>query len=428
METPSITQYLFLIVLIACSAFCSATETAFSTVNTMRLKNLIEEGNPKAARTLNIAENYDRFLTTILVGNNIVNIGASSLGTVMATLIFGPVYGPVMSTLIITILVLTFGEILPKSYAKEHSETLALRFTDIVAIMIKALTPVVSIFLAIKRLSMSKEKNSQPYVTENELKYIIETIEEEGVLEEQESDLVQSALDFDEITAQEIITPRVDLTAVSIHDSIEEITEVVMEGRYSRIPVYDRTIDNIVGILYVREFLMKLASGKEIVLKELLHECPFIHKTMRISALLNELKRSKTHLAVVTDDYGGTMGIITMEDILEELVGEIWDESDEVEHSFVRKGDNVFEVSGDLNFEDMLDMLDISSRNFESDYSTVSGWALEMLEHIPQAGESFTHEQLKVTVLEVEDQRILRLLVERLPLESDEENTESETE
>jgi len=421
LEMPSITQYIFLIVLIACSAFCSATETAFSTVNTMRLKNLIEEGNPKAARTLRIAEDFDRFLTTVLVGNNIVNIGASSLATVMATMIFGPSYGPVMSTVIMTILVLIFGEILPKSYAKENSEKLALRFTGIMYFLMKILTPVVNVFLFIKRLTMSGSKESQPYVTENELKYIIETIEEEGVLEEQESELVQSALDFDEITAQEIITPRVDLTAVSIHDTIEEITEVVMEGRYSRIPVYDKTIDNIIGILYVREFLMKLASGKKIDIRSLLHECPFVHKTMKISSLLNELKRTKTHLAVVTDDYGGTMGIITMEDILEELVGEIWDESDEVEQSFVRKEENVFEVSGDLNIYDMLSMMDLSENLLDSDYSTVSGWALEELEHIPQEGESFVSKGLKVTVLEVEDQRILRLLVEQLP-EDEEEN------
>lgn len=422
MEMPSITQYLFLVILIACSAFCSATETAFSTVNTIRLKNLIEEGHPKAARTLGITENYDRFLTTVLVGNNIVNIGASSLATVMATMLFGPTYGPVMSTVIMTILVLIFGEILPKSYAKENSEQLALRFTSIVYLMMKLLTPVVNIFLFIKRLTVSGSKEAQPYVTENELKYIIETIEEEGVLEEQESELVQRSLDFDDITAQEIITPRVDMTAVSVHDSLEEITAVVMEGIYSRIPVYDKTIDNIIGILFVREYLMKLASGKEIVIRDMLHECPFVHKTMKISSLLNELKRTKTHMAVVTDDYGGTMGIITMEDILEELVGEIWDESDEVEHSFVRKDDNTFEVSGDLNIYDMLGLLDLNENLLDSDYSTVSGWALEELEHIPQEGENFVSKGLKVTVLKVEDQRILRLLVELLPEEDEEDD------
>lgn len=416
MDTPSMMQYVFLVLLLIGSAFCSASETAFSTVNPMRLKNLIEEGNAKAARTLKISEDYDHFLTTVLVGNNIVNIATSSLGTVMASMMFGTTYGPVISTVVITILVLIFGEILPKSYAKEHSEQLALRFTGIIYYMMKIFKPVVMVFLAIKRLTLSnKNQAAQPYVTENELKYIIETIEEEGVLEEQESDLVQSALDFDEITAQEIITPRVDLTAVSIHDPIDEITKVVMEGRFSRIPAYDKTIDNIVGVIYVREYLTQLAAGKEIVIQDLLHECPFVHKTMKISAMLNELKRSKTHMAVVTDDYGGTMGIVTMEDILEELVGEIWDESDQVENSYQRKDENTYEVCGDMNIEDMFDLLDVSCKNLESDYTTVGGWSLEMLGHIPEAGESFEYENLKVTVLLMEDQRVLRLLVEKIP-------------
>lgn len=426
MESPSWLQIVSVIFLLAGSAFCSASETALSTVSTIRLKNLVEDGNEKAKRALTIAEDYDKFLTTILVGNNIVNIASASLATVIATNLVGAAYGPVVSTIAMTIIVLIFGEILPKSYAKANSEKVALLFSGVISFLIKLLKPIVWVFLQIKKLTLSKEPaEAQPYVTENELKYIIETIEGEGVLEKQESDLVQSALDFDEITAQEILTPRVDLTAINISDTPEEVYETVSEGHYSRIPVYEKSIDSIIGILYVREYLLALSAGKQPELRSLLHECPFVHKTMKISLLLNELKRSKTHLAVVTDDYGGTMGIVTMEDILEELVGDIWDESDEVENNFVEKADNLFEVSGDMNIYDMFEDLDMNPKNFESEYSTVGGWVLETLEHLPETGEAFTFENLTITVLEVEDQRIQRVLVKReSPSPQDEESEE----
>ena len=419
MESPSWLQIVSVIFLLVGSAFCSASETALSSVSTIRLKNLVEDGNEKARRALTIAEDYDKFLTTILVGNNIVNIASASLATVIATNLVGAAYGPLVSTIAMTIIVLIFGEILPKSYAKANSEKVALLFSGVISFLIKLLKPIVWVFLQIKKLTLSKDPGeAQPYVTENELKYIIETIEGEGVLEKQESDLVQSALDFDEITAQEILTPRVDLTAINISDTPEDVYETVSEGHYSRIPVYEKSIDSIIGILYVREYLLALSSGKQPELRSLLHECPFVHKTMKISLLLNELKRSKTHLAVVTDDYGGTMGIVTMEDILEELVGDIWDESDEVENNFVEKADNLFEVSGDMNIYDMFENLDMNLKNFEAEYSTVGGWVLETLEHLPETGEAFTFENLTITVLEVEDQRIQRVLVKRDPLPS----------
>ena len=428
LESPSWLQIVSVILLIVGSSFCSASETAWSTVNTMRLKNLIEDGNEKAKRALSIAEDYDGFLTTILVGNNIVNIASASLATVIATNLVGEAYGPLVSTIVTTIIVLIFGEILPKSYAKANSEKLTLQFSGVISFLMKFLKPIVWVFLQIKKLTVkgNDSSESQPYVTENELKYIIETIEGEGVLEKQESDLVQSALDFDDITAQEILTPRVDLTAINISDTPEEVYETVSEGHYSRIPVYEKNIDNIIGILYVREYLLALSAGQQPELRNLLHECPFVHKTMKISFLLNELKRSKTHLAVVTDDYGGTMGIVTMEDILEELVGDIWDESDEVEIPFLKKSEDTFEVSGDVNIYDMFNYLEMNPKNFESEYNTLSGWAMEALGHLPEPGENFVFENLTITVLEVEDQRIQRLLVKREPLPSQEEEKAEE--
>ena len=259
--------------------------------------------------------------------------------------------------------------------------------------------------------------DNSPSVTEQELKVIIETIEGEGVLEEQESDLVQSALEFDEIDAQEVITPRVDMIAVDIDDPIEETIKTVMESRYTRIPVYQGSTDNIIGILQARDLLESIIRGGEIDLRRLLSDPLFVHKTKKISTLLSDFKRNKVHIAVVTDDYGGTMGIVTMEDLLEELVGDIWDEDEEEVQELVQVGENRYEVTGDMNVYEMFEQLGVDDRSFDSDYNTISGWAMEMLEHIPEVGESFTYKNLTITVLEQENQRIIKLLVEVTPEE-----------
>lgn len=416
-------SYLFLLILLTLSAFFSASETAFSSLNKIRLKNYADEGNRKAKRALRIAENFDKMLSTILVGNNVVNMASASLATVLATAVFGA-SGAAIATAAITVLVLIFGEILPKSLAKENSESVAMAFGGLLSMLMKLLTPVVFVFVKIKELSMRliHHGKNQPSVTEEELKYIVDSIEQEGVLEEQESDLVRSALEFDEIMVQEILTPRVDLTAINVDTSLQEALKVVLDAHFSRIPVYRGTIDNIIGVLQVRDLLKAVVTGEETRLSHLVTDCIYIHKTMRISKLLTELKSKKMHLAVVTDDYGGTMGIVTMEDVLEQLVGDIWDESDEVVDDLVKTGDDTYLVSGDMNVFSLLEDLEIDDRDFDSDYNTVGGWAMEMLGHIPQPGEQYTYRNLTVTVMVVEEQRIISLRVQKLP--SADEETE----
>ncbi|MGI5967509.1 MULTISPECIES: hemolysin family protein [Anaerotruncus] len=423
MDSTSGILYIALMVLLCFSAFFSASETAYSSLNKIRMKNYAQEGNKKAQRALKVADDFDRLLSTILVGNNVVNMTCASVATVLATSLFGA-SGAAIATAVMTVLVLIFGEILPKTLAKENSESIAMKTGGLLWFFIRLLTPVVFIFVKIKEfaLRMLKGTDAQPSVTEEELKYIVESIEQEGVLEESESELVQSALEFDEISVQEILTPRVDLVTIDVEDPLEEALRTVLEAHFSRIPVYRGTVDNIIGVLQVRDLLKAVVTGEETRVAHLLTDCVYVHKTMKISALLAELKAKKLHLAVVTDDYGGTMGIVTMEDVLEQLVGDIWDESDEVVPDLVKTGDNTYVVSGDMNVFSLLEDLDEDARDFDSDYNTVGGWAMEMLGHIPEVGEKYQYKDLVITILVVEEQRILSLRVERIPTLQDMEN------
>jgi putative hemolysin len=407
--------YLALILLLAFSAFFSASEMAFSALNKIRLRNYAEEGNHSAKRALHISEQFDRALSTILVGNNVVNMASASIATVLATDLLGP-SGAAIAAGVMTVLVLIFGEILPKTVAKENSEQIALGVSGLLLLLMKLLRPIVFIFAKIQEsaLKVMQSEHAQPSVTEEELLYIVESIEQEGVLEEQESDLVRSALEFDEIMVQEIITPRVDLVTLDVDSTIEEALDVVLDARFSRIPVYRGTVDNIIGVLQARDLLKAVVRKEEDCLAHLLTDCVYVHKTMKVSALLAELKAKKLHLAVVTDDYGGTLGIVTMEDVLEQLVGDIWDESDEVVDECVLTDENTYLVSGDMNVYELLENLEVDDRDFDSEYNTVGGWATEMLGHIPEAEEAFAYKNLRVTVLEIEDQRILSLRVEKL--------------
>lgn len=427
MDSPDGILYFTLFVLLVCSAFFSASETAYSSLNKIRMRNYAEEGDKKAKRTLAVAENFDRLLSTILVGNNVVNMASASIATVLATALFGA-SGAAIATLVMTVLVLIFGEILPKTLAKENSESIAMATSGILSIFIRVMRPIVWVFVKIKDalVGLLHKAESQPSVTEEELKYIVESIEQEGVLEEQESALVQSALEFDEITAQEILTPRVDVLALNVDCTLDDAVRTVMEAHYSRIPVYRGTIDSIIGVLQVRDLLKAVVRGGETSLSHLLTDCVYIHKTMKISALLAQLKAKKLHLAVVNDDYGGTMGIVTMEDVLEQLVGDIWDESDEVVHDLVKTGENLYIVSGDMNVFELLEELDVDDRDFDSDYNTSGGWAMEMLGHIPEPGEQYVYKNLIITVASVDEQRITSLKVERIPTLSDESDDKRE--
>lgn len=419
--------YLAVVILIAMSAFFSATETAFSSLNRIRLKNYAADGNKRAVKALKISDDFDRALSSILIGNNVVNIASASIGTLIFSNLLGN--GPTavtVSTIVMTVVVLIFGEVLPKSLAKESPEKFALAVTPILYALIVLLTPLTALLVGLKKLvtKIFKTKNPVPSVTEEELKYIIEEIEDEGVLEEQESELVQSALEFDDITADEILTPRVDIAAVNVNDPPEKVLEAFREGSRSRLPVYEKSIDSIIGIINAKAFLNAYLENPEVSVRSLLQETIFVPPTKKISMLLKEMQRKKLQLAIVVDQYGGTIGIVTVEDILEELVGEIWDEDEDITEEIVPVGENVYEVSGDVNIYDMFEALDLDFPKFKSTSNSLSGWALEMFERIPEAGESFTYENLTITVLELDEQRILKLKVEVTPQAGSEQENE----
>ena len=404
----------FLVVLVALSAFFSSSETAYSSVNRIRLRAAADDGDKKAACALRVAENFDKTLSTLLIGNNIVNISASSISTLVATQLLGPATGALVATVVMTLVILTFGEILPKTLAMQHSEALSLRFGSILSFLNTLFSPLTAFFVWLKKLVLPKKKDDTPSVTEEELKYIIETIESEGGMDEEETDLVQSALEFDDTKVKEILIPRVDMVAVDLEDSPEEIRHAILSENHSRIPVYEKSIDNIIGILTIRAYLEALLKDPKPDIRPLLKDCVFVYKNMKIRKVLDELRSKKQYMAIVTDDYGGTLGLVTMEDILEELVGEIWDESDQVVNAVEKIGDKVYDVNGEASVFDLFEELELDTDSLSEEYTTVSGWALEHLEHIPQAGESFVSENLRVTVKELDDQRITRLTLEIL--------------
>ncbi len=395
--------------LVLFSAFFSSTETAFSSVSKIRLKNKAENGDKKAAKALYIVENYDNALSAILVGNNIVNIASSALATLLFVSFLGDATGTIVSTIVLTIVVLVCGEVIPKNFAIENNEQICIAFAGVLRFFMIIFTPVTFLLLkltdGVKKLS-SKNKEKSPTVTEDELKYIVESIEEEGVLEEQESELVQSALEFDEKTAYDILTPRVDMIAVDADDDIENIKELILKERFSRIPVFKDNIDNIIGVIYSRDFLEAMLTEKNPDINSLIQPAYFIYRSKKLSSLLADFKYKKLHFAVVTDDYGGTLGIVTMEDLLEQIVGDIWDEDEEIEHKFRKTGENRYEISGDMNIDDMLELFDKDDRYLHSDSKSVGGWVIEQIGDIPEKGSTFEYKELTVTVDSVEDQRI----------------------
>ena len=423
--TSDIIMGIVIAILVLLSAFFSATETAFSFVNKIRIQHSVDNGNKKAKNALYVIENFDNALTTILICNNIVNLSCSSIATVLCLNLFGDM-GSAIATGATTLLVLTFGEVIPKCLAKEHCDAFTLKTAGLLRVLMFILKPFVFVFLKLKSLALKIAGGSEdsPSVTENELKYIVESIEEEGVLEESESEMVRSALDFDEKTAEEILTPRVDVTFINISDSQEKIKDIIIENRYSRIPVYEETVDHIVGIMHTRDYLESLADGKAPDLRDIMQTPYFVFRTQQLSKILNAFKRTKIHLAIVTDEYGGTLGIVTMEDLLEEIVGEIWDEDEEIEHNYYKIGKGEFLVNGDIELDDLLALFDMDEDAIESDSVTVGGFILEHAGTIPHKRQSIEADGFRFTVMEVKDQRIIRVVVKKLDTESEEQTEE----
>ncbi len=400
--------------LVVLSAFFSSMETAANSVSRARLQDMQEKEVKGSVKALKILDEYDKTITTLLIGNNIVNIAASSIATVLCTRLIGD-YGAAVSTGVLTLVILTFGEVIPKCYAKENSERLIVRFSAVIYLLMILLTPLSYLFIKLNGVAvrLSGGISDTPSVTEDELKYIIESIEEEGVLEEAESEMVQSALEFDEKTVAEILTPRVDVVAIDIDDTPEEIRRLIVEERFSRIPVYRDSIDNIIGILHTRDYLEALSTGETPDISKLLGEAFFVYKTRRLAALLSDFKRKRTHIAIVADEYGGMLGIVTMEDLLEELVGEIWDEDEEEELLCRRIGEGCYEVSGDMALDDLLELFDIPEKEVETTSHSVGGWVTETLGSIPEKGQKLEINGLVMRVLDIAEQRINKLIVKR---------------
>ena len=344
MDNSDLGKIILVVVMMIFSALFSSTETAYSSVNKLRLKNYASQGNKKAARALELANKFDDVLTAVLIGNNIVNIAASSVSTVIFINIIGS-NGAAISTVVITILVLIFCEVLPKSYAKRNAEKLALLFAAPLVFLVALFKPFVVMLNGLSSL-ISKGGEEAPSVTEDELKYMIDEIEEQGVIEEQESELVKSALEFDEITVNEILIPRVKIVGVEIGMSLDEIQELFITEMYSRLPVYEKSLDDIVGMITNKAFFKMLIDGGTDI-RDIIQDVTHIADTKLISETMRDMQRSKVHLAVVTDQYGGTKGIVTLEDIIEELVGDIYDEADEIVSLIRTISPYKYEVDGD---------------------------------------------------------------------------------
>lgn len=422
MEKTDIWKIALIFVMMILSALFSGTETAYSSVNKLRLKNYEAQGSKKAAKALKLANRFDEVLTAVLIGNNIVNIAASSLGTIVFIDLVGK-NGPAVSTVVITVLVLIFCEVLPKSYAKRNAEKLALALANPLSALIGLFKP--AVFLLNKLSSAVSKGKEAPSVTEDELKYMIDEIEEQGVIEEQESELVKSALEFDEISVSEILIPRVKVVGVELNSTIDEIKDTFSSEMYSRLPVYEKSLDEIVGIITNKAFFKMLVEGGNDI-KGIIQEVPHIADTKLISEAMRDMQRSKVHLAVVTDQYGGTKGIITLEDIIEELVGEIYDEDDEIVNSLLMIAPDKYEVAGDMSVSDMLEMLDLDEDTIDTEYNSVGGWVTDVMEHIPEAGETAETGIFRITAAVVNEQNVEKVIIEVLPSEDEDDEEEEE--
>lgn len=423
MDGDSISIYLIILaVLVILSAYFSASETAFLSFNRIRTKNLAEDGNKRAKLVLKLYDNYDKVLSTILVGNNIVNIASASIATVLFVKLLGDGRGPAIATAVMTVALLIFGEISPKTIAKEKADGFAMATAPILNAIVILLTPINFIFSIWKKLLSRIFKFSEDNaITEEELLTIVEEAESEGGIDSEESELIRSAIEFSELEAADILTPRVDVVAVSAEDSQERISRTFVETGFSRLPVYENTIDHIVGVIHQKDlYIMQANGGGEI--SSIMKPAIFAHESIKLSVLLKILQKSKSHIAVIADDYGGTIGIVTLEDIIEEIVGEIWDEHDDIVEDFVRLTDDRHRILCSANLNQMFEYFDMKD---ESDTPNVGGWVWEQLEKVPEVGDTFTYGILEVTVSKVDPiyKRADEITVTVHPSERDEEES-----
>lgn len=403
------------------SAFCSASEMSYSSCSQMRLEGARDSGDKRGKLAVYIIEHFDNALSAILIGNNLANICSSSLASVAVILITGSDGYAWVSTVVLTLLVIIFGETIPKICAKQNANKLALKYSYPVRFMMIIFYPLVWLVVAIINLitrGMKEEASDTPDEAVEELQSIIETAEDEAVLDEDQSELVQAAIDFSETSAMDVMTARVDVQAIDIEDDWEEILALVEDAPYTRLPVYEGGIDNVIGILYLNHFLKAMADDGHADIRKLLMPPCYVYKTMKLPAVLSQLRKAKQHLAVVTDEYGGMLGVVTMEDVLEQIVGDIWDESDTVAPEVVQHTDSEFEMDGSMVLSDFLELVDIDEDEVEAESNTVGGWTLEMFGAYPEPGDSFTYRNMTVTVLSMDGRRVGRVLVKVSPAEA----------
>lgn len=411
-ESSIPTMVLTILLLVACSAFFSATETAFTSLNRLRLKAKADGGDVRSARTLALADNYDKLLTTILIGNNVVNIAATTVSASLFIDLLGPAVGPAVSTAVLTVVILVFGEVSPKSLAMERSETFATFATPVMRLLMFLLTPVAWLFAQLKKLlSMVFRAKTEDGITEEELVTMVDQAESEGGLDRHESELIRSAIEFGDMEVQEILTPRVDIAAVEETVSMDDVAKAFAESGYSRLPVYHEDIDDIVGIIHEKDFYAARYRGVG-ELSAIMTPVLYTTGNTKISDLLRILQKKKAHMVIVVDEYGGTEGLCTLEDIVEELVGEIWDEHDEIIEEFKKQPDGSYLISCNAALTNLYDLFCLKG---ECEANTVSGWVMEQIGRVPEEGDAFEADGLSVMVTKVDHRRVLEIRVVVLP-------------
>lgn len=397
------------------SSFFSGSEMSYSSCSHMRLESEMEAGSKKARIALYIVDHFDDALGAILIGNNLVNIACSSLGSVAVILITGTDKYAWVATVILTISVIIFGETIPKITAKKGANNYAKKYAYIIRFLMIVLKPLVLIFVGLIALITKPMKGE--FIEDDsdgkveELQTIIETAEDEAVIDEEESELVQAAIEFPDVSASEAMTARVDVLAIDIEDSWDEILETIAKSHYTRIPVYEGSIDHIIGVLHMNRFLKAMVDSEEVDIRALVMEPCYVYKTMKLPEVLAAFRKNRQHLAIVVDEYGGTLGIISMEDVLEQVVGDIWDETDTVEDEVTKKSESEYEIDGDMPISDFLDLMNIREESFDYESETVGGWTIEYFGRFPEAGESFRYADFTVTVLAMNELRVDRVLV-----------------
>ena len=414
-------EYMLIALCLLGSAFFSGTEIAYTSLSKLKIKK--ERENPRGIQklVLFIYDHFDNALSTILIGNNLVNIAATSIATVLAVKLADSLGGRIeddtastIVTVVMTVLILIVGEITPKMIARRCSDTISKWAAVPLMVLMILLFPAVLVtswIVNLFSLLWRKQDGQEVTITEEEFENILDTAEDEGIIDESETELLQSALEFTDMDAGDILTPRIDVVGFELNDSLDTILEIINDTQFSRYPVYERTVDHVVGILYVKHLLKELAEGREAKLQDLMLEPVFIPKSMKLHAIMDEFRRRRTHMAVVADEYGGITGIVTMEDVLEQLVGDIWDENDDIVNDWQAQGRDRYECAGDLNLSDFFGHLDLDDEEVDTGCATVGGWATENLGAIPVPFDAFDYKNFTILVKEVDDNRIERLII-----------------